>query len=229
MPQIGFQCCDGVCRSFGQCVAHAEESFCQWTPALLLAMAGDRDERSYLSVTELLGCPRKAVWSRQRTFYDTPDNMWLKWRGTAFHRALQLEDLNGTSIAEQRFFRELPNGVVISGQPDLIYPAQYLLLDYKSTKRVPTKPYEGHTLQVNAYRWLVEQEIPILNLEIVYLDMTQVRRIPVELLENKPMLDILCNKAEQIQDGLDGFDVDPVGESGRWQCPYCPFRNECWG
>ena len=62
-----------------------------------------------------------------------------------------------------RYSKTLPNGLLISGQPDLVYPEQALLLDYKTTKYLPKEPYATHALQLNAYRWLLWPQYRILN------------------------------------------------------------------
>jgi len=71
-------------------------------------------------------------------------------------------------LVEQRCFKTLPNGLLISGQPDLVYPEQALLLDYKTTRYLPKEPYATHALQLNAYRWLLWPRCRVLNLELVW-------------------------------------------------------------
>ena len=39
MPQVGYICCDGVKRTFADCIEHALVCQCPWTPAVLEAMA----------------------------------------------------------------------------------------------------------------------------------------------------------------------------------------------
>jgi len=43
--QVGFVCCDGAKRPYAECIQHAGEHQCQWTAALLTAMAGNVREQ----------------------------------------------------------------------------------------------------------------------------------------------------------------------------------------
>ena len=44
---------------------------CQWTAALLTAIAGNvREQKDHLTITELLGCPRATVWKKTRDYYE---------------------------------------------------------------------------------------------------------------------------------------------------------------
>ena len=54
--QVGFVCCDGTKRPYAECIQHAGEHQCQWTAALLTAMAGNvREQKEHLTITELSG------------------------------------------------------------------------------------------------------------------------------------------------------------------------------
>ena len=48
-----------------------------------------------------------------------------------------------------------------------MYPEQSLILDFKTTKYLPKEPYATHSLQLNAYRWLLWPRYKVLNLEVV--------------------------------------------------------------
>ena len=225
--QVGFVCCDGIKRPYAECIQHAGEHQCQWTAALLTAMAGNvREQKDHLTITELLGCPRATVWKKTRDYYESPESAYAKWRGSLFHHLL--DGVNSGALVEQRFFKTLPNGILISGQPDLVYPEQSLLLDYKTTKYLPKEPYATHALQLNAYRWLLWPRYKVFNLEVVYMDMTAVRRLPVALEELEHIEQFLAIMAQVITGGLDGQLPERMDENGRWQCNYCPFTADCW-
>ncbi len=123
----------------------------------------------------------------------------------------------------------LPSGVTISGQPDLIYPDQHLLLDFKTTKFIPKEPYGHHVLQLNAYRYLVFETFEIWNLEVAYFDMVGCSRLPVPLMDLSEIEAFLVRQSSAVTDGLDGVRLpERTGEDGWWQCGYCPFTAECW-
>ena len=126
-------------RPYAECIQHAGEHQCQWTAALLAAMAGNvREQKDHLTITELLGCPRATVWKKTRDYYESPESAYAKWRGSQFHHLL--DGVNSGALVEQRFFKTLPNGILMSGQPDLVYPEQALLLDFKMRRRPSMSP-----------------------------------------------------------------------------------------
>jgi hypothetical protein len=228
MPQIGFVCCDGEKRRFADCIQHALACQCPWTPAVLEAMAANiRPEQPCLTVTELLGCARQTVLKKQLDWYETPASAYAKFRGSMFHKAI--EGSNGGAIVEERFAITLPSGVTISGQPDLIYPDQHLLLDFKTTRYIPKEPYAHHILQLNAYRYLVWGTYEIWNLEVAYFDMSSCRRLPVPLMDMGKVESFLVQQGSAVTEGLTGSQLpERTGEDGLWQCGYCPFTTDCW-
>ena len=228
MPQVGYICCDGERRVFAECFAHAISCQCPWTPAVLEAMAANvRPQQSCLTVTELISCARQTVLKKLNDWYEAPASSYAKFRGSMFHRALEGSDSG--AIVEKRFTAVLPNGIEISGQPDLIYPDQHLLLDFKTTRYLPKEPYPHHQWQLNSDRYLVSGEYPIWNLEVAYFDMSTCSRMNVPLLDPKQVEDVLCAQGAAVTEGMKG-EVLPerTGENGLWQCGYCPFTEQCW-
>jgi hypothetical protein len=228
MPQVGYICCDGEKRAFAECFTKALSCQCPWTPALLQAMAGSiRAEQPNLTVTELLGCARQTVLKKQLDWHETPASAYAKFRGSMFHKAIEGSDSG--AIVEQRFTVTLPSGVVISGQPDLIYPDQHLLLDFKTTKFIPKEPYAHHILQLNSYRYLVSATYEIWNLEVAYFDMSTSSRRPVPLMELSEVEALLVRQSTAVTEGLAGLQLpERMSDDGLWQCGYCPFTADCW-
>jgi len=228
MSQIGFICCDGEKRTFADCISHALSCQCPWTPAVLEAMAANvRPEQPCLTVTELIACARQTVLKKRNDWYETPASAYAKFRGSMFHKAI--EGSNSGAIVEQRFTTTLPGGVVISGQPDLIYPDQHLLLDFKTTRYLPKEPYPHHVWQLNAYRYLVAGTYDIWNLEVAYFDMSTCSRLPAPLLDLRQVEEVLSAQGEAVNAGLGGSSLpERTSESGQWQCGYCPFTADCW-
>jgi hypothetical protein len=228
MPQVGYICCDGEKRFFADCYERAIICQCPWTPAVLQAMAANiRPEQSCLTVTELITCARQTVLRKLTDWYESPQSAYAKFRGSLFHHALAASD--GGAIVEQRFNRTLPCGIEISGQPDLIYPDQHLLLDFKTTRFLPKEPYSHHIWQLNAYRYLVSGSYDIWNLEVAYFDMSSCVRLSVPLLDLAEVEMVLERQSRAVTQGLSGLGLpERTGESGIWQCGYCPFTSECW-
>jgi CRISPR/Cas system-associated exonuclease Cas4 (RecB family) len=132
-------------------------------------------------------------------------------------------------VIEKRFARNLPSGLVVSGQPDAIHPARHLILDLKSTKFVPKEPYPSHVWQLNCYRWLVGPMVEVYNLETVYLDMVRIQRLPVPLIEDEEVVAFLDERAQIAQAALEGSPLpDRLSIQDSWMCGSCPFADNCW-
>lgn len=112
-------------------------------------------------------CPRKVILQAEHDFYEHPEDVYQRVRGTVHH--LLMEKYSGglePYIAEVRFKKTIEvDGVVfvITGKPDLVQIDQYLLVDYKSTGDVTNewKPIrkrlaqDEHIAQTNIYRWIL--------------------------------------------------------------------------
>ena len=219
--------------AFDQCLAHSRDdpTECGFTFPILAGIAGNiRGDMEEITVTQLLNCLRKPVLERRHDVYLDPRQLYYAFRGQMFHQiaaGIEMDDC----IVEQRFKRIIA-GVVLSGQPDLIVPRLHKLYDFKTTRRIPSdgKPYGGHSLQANIYRWLVVPNYEINQLEIVYMDMSDVLRVPVEIMPERKLLSWLWPRVRKLRTALDGGPLPPrVGPEGLWQCKgYCSFTKQCW-
>jgi len=227
----GFRCCCGDSVSFSACLerARTHPDDCPFVYPILQGMVnGIRGEVEGISVTSLLTCLRKVVLEKRHDVYVDPKQLFYAFRGQMFHAIAALAQPDGC-VVEQRFSRPIA-GLTISGQPDLIWPQHRLLIDFKTTRRVPQKEaYPHHALQVNIYRWLVEPIYPVDRLEIVYLDMDGVKRLPVPVLERRKVTAVLVARARVLAAAMNGGSLPPrVGPDGLWQCPWCSFQERCW-
>jgi hypothetical protein len=106
------------------------------------------------------------------------------------------------------------------------------LYDFKTAKKVPAagRVYANHGLQVNIYRWLVLPHHDIDELELVYMDMSEVKRVPVEVMDIPKLLGWLTPRVQKLKESLDGHGLPPrTGSEGLWQCRgYCSFTDRCW-
>lgn len=115
----------------------------QTVPVLTGIVQGMRPDSFGWTVTTLIGCIRKARLMRETPYWLKPAQSYWAYRGQLLHGvAAQYAADDPQAIAEQRFSMDVvaPNGesITISGQPDLVLLDQHLLLDYKTTKAVPT-------------------------------------------------------------------------------------------
>lgn len=121
-----------------------------------------------LTVTTLLGCPRKRRLMQTEPYWLRPAQSWWAFRGQLMHgiSAAAAGD-DPAVIAEVRFSAPVPTPaghLVISGQPDLVYTDRRHLVDYKTTRSVPgpwrtwTCPDTGQVIRAGAFavrqKWL---------------------------------------------------------------------------
>ena len=230
---LGFRCPEGKGNvSFRECLrcAASQKQPCQYDYPILSAMQVNLNHNKGISVSSLLNCLRKVVLEAREDIYLDPSQLYFAFRGQLFHSVIaqaQKQD----AVVEQRFERFLA-GITLTGHPDVVYPRHRKLVDYKSTRRVPREdePYASHALQVNLYRYLVEPVYRIDDLEIVYFDMSEVKRVKVKPMDNRVLVAWLIPRIEKLKTGLQGGPLPERADSeGVWQCNgYCPFSELCW-
>jgi len=204
----GFACPYGQGEvTFGQCLEHSKRDppECGFTYPILAGMVNNlRSEMEEVTVTQILNCLRKPALERRKEVYLEPRQLYYAFRGQMFHHIAAGVDLDDC-VVEQRFRRTIA-GIVISGQPDLIVPHLKKLYDFKTTRRIPRDgtPYAQHGLQVNIYRWLAMPRHDIEQLEIVYMDMSDVLRVPVEVMPVRRVVSWLVPRVKRLRSALDG-------------------------
>jgi predicted RNA-binding Zn-ribbon protein involved in translation (DUF1610 family) len=89
------------------------------------------------SATELAGCPRQVILKDQEPYDIEPSRAYWLFRGQLGHKIVE-EYTHGEAIVERRFHAPL-SGMLLTGQPDVVYPERGVVVDYKTTKRVPQR------------------------------------------------------------------------------------------
>ena len=201
-----------------------------------------------ISVTGLLGCPRKVVLEKQNDWFTHPLENWPALRGTIVHT--MLEQTSDRTEVEVRYEKEY-KGVTLSGQPDSIRALgegkRRLLRDWKSTNKLPyyDSAYPSHRLQTNIYRWLLDLDPRFTEIEIVYVSMDGVKPIALKKggttkygrqIENQVMSDEdveayldkrLLPLAEQLATGTP-LPYHEVDNDDLWNCAFCPVKDKCY-
>ncbi|MDI6813923.1 MAG: hypothetical protein QMC90_01920 [Dehalococcoidales bacterium] len=232
---VGFECQYKGKVSFEDCFkcALSQRQPCQFSyPILSGMMRSEQEEVEGIRVTSLLNCLRKVVLERRHEIYVPPDQLYWSFRGRLAHAIVEYAQAED-AVVEERFTREI-EGTPITGKPDVIYPKQALLVDYKTTAMVPKLgPYDHHIRQLNIYRWLVQDHYRVSRLEMVYLDMKGTKRYPVATMPLKQVEEFIVPRVRMLRAALDGGDLPPQVEGdGLWQCwGYCSFSHhpDCWG
>jgi CRISPR/Cas system-associated exonuclease Cas4 (RecB family) len=232
---VGFRCQHKNEISFDECFicALTQKQPCQFSyPILVGMMRNEHEEVQGIRVTSLLNCLRKVVLEKRHDIFTPPESLYWSFRGKLAHAIVEYAQARD-AVVEQRFNREI-EGMSITGKPDVIYPEHGLLVDYKTTAMVPKLgPYDHHVLQLNIYRWLLQDHYRINHMEIVYLDMKGTLRCSVPSMSLCQVEDFLVPRARILSSTLNNGDLPPKAEgAGMWQCwGYCEFSHhrECWG
>ena len=148
MPLAGFSCdATEMPVTIKACLACARSGALpgchQTAPVIAGIVRGLRPDDFGLTVTTLIGCVRKARLMRELMYWLKPSQSYWAYRGMLMHGvAAQYADDADQIVAEQRFAMmvETLDGrlVEVTGQPDLVLLDQKRLLDFKTTKNVPT-------------------------------------------------------------------------------------------
>ena len=232
---VGFRCQHKGNVSFGECFscAKSQRQPCHFSYPILFGMMRNGQEKvEGIRVTSLLNCLRKVVLERKHDFYVAPNELYWSFRGQLAHAIVENAQCD-RAVVERRFHREI-EGITITGKPDVIYPEQALIVDYKTTAMVPKLgPYDHHVTQLNIYRWLVQDYFNVNHLEILYLDMKETKKLTAAIMPLKQVEEFIIPRAHELHAGLDGGDLPQKAEgAGLWQCwGYCPFSHhaDCWG
>jgi len=160
----GFKCeADGKRVAPAACLSCARagaKGGCAMTgPVVKGIIDARRPDDFEVTVTTLLSCPRKYFLKQQADYVEKPSSLWWAYRGQLMHGIAEAYAAeNENVLAESRYYlvAETPDGeeLAISGQIDLVDVARKHLLDYKTTKSVPTRmvcPQTGE--QVRRARW----------------------------------------------------------------------------
>lgn len=253
MAQIGWLSDNGQQVLFDDALAVSEAEG-SWNSipheVLVLIRAQVSKERpDGISVTQLLGCPRKVFLEKTNDWFSHPIENWPALRGTLVHSLLE-QTGGGSTEVEVRYEKEY-KGVTISGQPDSVRTLgsgkRRLLRDWKSTNKLPyyDNAYSSHKLQTNIYRWLMDLDPRFTEIEIVYISMDGVKAIPLKKggttrygrqIENQVMTN------EEVEAYLDDrlLTLDAQNKAGRpvayhnvdeedlWNCQFCPVKPVCY-
>ncbi len=237
MPIVGFKCTrkkENV--SFDDCLkcSLTYENKCQFTPDILNGIISQvTDVRDAISVTKIIGCQRLTYLMSNNDVYVSPEKLYWAFRGTLAHSIIEKYKIDPDAIVEQRFNKTIAGKYVISGKPDIIIPKHKIIRDYKTTNSVPmyNRVYSHHEEQLNIYRWLVYDIYPIDRLEVVYMDMKQVKTCEVKnIWELSLCEEVVTKRVTALAEALATKTIpDPPSEFPiYWQCKdYCDCNGVC--
>ena len=261
MPLTKFRCedekyNDDVSFDFciEQCAVHRDQKrTCDLTPPILRPIKHNSTRRQGLeiSITGILGCHRQTVLEKLNDYSHHPTKMWPALRGVSIHDVIERgQDLENKSIiVERRFSRQIEvDGelVTISGSPDELNIGKSVCIDYKTSKgRIPqAKP--DHRMQLQLYRWLVNDGIDqetgepihykIKRLGLVYLGPNDIQKFKVRPKPLDEIEDFVIKRVTDMHRAFNGGEIpavpkgyDPLDEYHPFCQPdgWCPVSTLC--
>lgn len=226
-------------------IARTHGSWAGLTYELLAGMHESitKERPAEVTVTTLLHCARKVHLEHEAEFFTDPYRNYPAFRGTIIH-ALMEGFKDPEAITEQRYSREF-DGTLISGGIDWWrwFGDRALIRDFKSVNELPkyNSAYTSHIQQVNLYRWLLDLDPGMTDIEIVYISMDGVKIIPLKAggttKTGRKVAQQMWDDAkveEFIRSRLALYRSAPlpyrlVPDEDLWMCAeYCEVKNLCY-
>jgi len=209
---------------------------CPYDPVTLANMLHNRKVKG-LSVTEIMTDQiRRSLLSHLVDYYIEPQHGYYSARGRIIHDGQQLAAVqfltDEIEVETEKRLHVNVAGQDISGKFDIYYVRRGLLLDYKSTSRIPEEPYPNHIQQLNAYAYILMRNGYTVNeMGLVYMTFSGEKMMPVEIWppdETEALLEELVNFYVEY---LHEHKVPPrsacVNAQSGWICRFCPFQRFC--
>lgn len=229
----GFVCAvEGDDVSFDFCLRCSLKEIrkgCPYPHQVLSAMASEVRNQKGISTTGIIQCLRKTYLQMKEDYYVAPSDLYPAFRGQMIHSIMDRVPIaEEQDLIKERNYQVDIDGVTFSGRVDVFSPRLKLLIDYKTTVNFPKygKAYKSHSLQVNIYRWLLEKNgFPIDRIEIVYMNMRDILRIPVKLMDIDTLTDYIYSRVSLLNFALQSNTPPPAEISNL--CSYCHVKEFC--
>ena len=189
--------------------------------------------KSRYSVTDIVGCQRKSFYKelgvkQEELVHDaTLESMWSTVRGDFLHQMTYAYKWREMDIEH---YVPLKNGKIatVAGRLDMYDWKTKTIIDLKTTKFVKWQIKQGflpkleHILQVQCYDTMFSQIMPVENLNIVYVDMSDIITYKVA---KKDLTEWIKTRIQEIEQFISENKV-PKGETSSL-CQYCRYQTRC--
>ena len=189
---------------------------------------------SRYSVTELVGCQRKSFYKQSGIEQEellenlTVEGMWASVRGNFLHNmtyAYKWREM------DMEYKVPLENGqfATLAGRLDMYDWKSKTIIDLKSTKLVKWQIKKGflpkleHALQLQCYDTMFSKYLPIENLNIVYVDNSDIITYKVE---RKDLTEWIQTRIQEIENAKVNKET-PKGEPNGL-CQFCKYQTKCF-
>lgn len=190
--------------------------------------------KSRYSVTELVGCQRKSLYKQlgveqEELLNDaTLEGMWATVRGDFLHQMTYAYKWREMDIEYYVPLKDRTTATV-AGRLDMYDWKTKTIIDLKTTKFVKWQIKQGflpkleHILQLQCYATMFGEYMPVENLNIVYLDMSDIVTYNVEI---RDLSDWIKTRVQEIEEAKTEENI-PDGEvSGL--CQFCRYQTRCF-
>ena len=199
------------------------------------------DDPMVVSVTETLGCLRKAWYQRTMDYAEAPEKLLARVTGSHMHWLAEMHNIKGSEVA---YDHELSRGYRLKGTADVSLPG--IVKDYKTVDR-PTKSLgggvrikeDGTKVHINCEQLSVYADLKELQGEdeVETLEIIQVGRKAIathDAYRVPGALATCIERAELLIDAVAKPDDDFLPKEGMdikffraKMCDFCPFAGVC--
>ena len=172
-----------------------------------------------IHVSEVVGCLRKAFYSRTRPLTVTPANA-LKILGGNIHESLQ-EVLRRYGYETEFRVAVSAGGVKLVGHCDAYHPEKQHVLEFKTVGKLPERPYPEHVRQAQAYLTLTNSK----KAYIIYIGRSDGKVKVFEVKPDKQVLRELIQRARELSHSL--ITREPPPPEPTHLCNYCEYKLTC--
>ena len=191
-------------------------------------------EKSRYSVTNIVGCQRKSFYKelgieKEELLEDvTLERMWSTVRGDLLHQMTHAYKWREMDMEYYVPLRDKRIATLV-GRLDMYDWKEKTIIDLKTTKMVKWQIKRGfiprleHILQVQCYATMFSQYVPVENLNIVYVDMSDIVTYKIK---KRDLSKWIKTRIQEIEDAISKNKV-PKGEvSGL--CQFCRYQTKCF-
>jgi CRISPR/Cas system-associated exonuclease Cas4 (RecB family) len=194
----------------------------------------DKHNNHRYSVTDIVGCQRKSHYKileieEEKLVNDTTvEKMWDSVRGDLLHQITYAYKWREMDI---EYDIPLNNGkkAILVGRLDMYDWKTATIIDLKTTKYVKWQRKQGfipkpeHILQLQCYNTIFSNILPIQNLNILYLDMSDIIAYKISKLD---LTNWIKNRIQELEDSITKNRL-PDGDISAL-CQYCRYQTRCY-
>jgi CRISPR/Cas system-associated exonuclease Cas4 (RecB family) len=166
-------------------------------------------------------CLRQAYYKMTEEEILDLDKLWVFSRGHALHEFVT--QTLAPKTEKEIFVTKKFNNFDIIGFIDAMY--NNVIYEFKTTTNIPDTPQSHHTLQVQGYYSLLDENLQkeIENIKIVYMNLSKVKAYEVQ---QRDITAFMESRAAFLVQSLK-MKTPPRREI-TWLCKYCEFHDTCF-